>query len=223
MDRINRAALLVVLGVALLTNGVWLYPNEVSDEERFVYETRETVNPLTHGLANCDFYPLYSQRCAVANYLADGNTIRYNISGDGSAVADRFEADYRYVEVYGNDWYRPTHSVENGSVVLGLEPVTRERALSNISDEWQDVRPFVRRAVENGTATTTDVYAGDPSSEIYVERNGSFYTVHYVGTERVPTGWGWKEPPGWVIVLLRTGGWVGGLTVLVGAGRVSAE
>jgi hypothetical protein len=56
----------------------------------------------------------------------------------------------------------------------------------------------------------------------YVDRNGTVYCVSVAEMQRTPVGCGWKTPPGWVVDLLRLTGWLGGATLLVGAGRASA-
>jgi hypothetical protein len=198
-------------------------PGGVGHETVAVYEARETREPRTDEVASCDFYPLQSRDCAVANYLAEGNTIRYDVAADGATANDDLALSYDYVQTYGNDWYRPASLTENETLVLGLEPVTRERVLSDLSEEWDEARPVVRRAVENGTARTTDIHEPDPRTTYYVERDDEFYTIRLVGEESVPTGWGWKAPPDWLVDLLRIGGWLDGVATLVTAGRVGFE
>jgi hypothetical protein len=223
MDRERHAALLVLLGALLLSNGAWAYPDGVSYADRYAYEAERTADPETDAVADCDFYPLHSRACAVANRLADGEEIRYDAAADGTGIETPLPAGYDYVQTYGNDYYRPTERIENGTVVLGLEPVARERVLRSVAENYSEVRPVVRRAVDEGRTTVT-LPGGTPArNRQFVERDGAFYTVRASRTGRVPTGWGWREPPRIVVEAIRLTGWIGGAALLVRAGQVSAR
>jgi hypothetical protein len=223
MDRERYAALLVVVGLLFLSNGAWAYPDGVSYADRYVYEAERTAEPEAGSIANCDFYPLSSRGCAVENYLADGNEIRYDAAADGVGVETPLSAGHDYVQVYGNDYYRPTERVENETAVVGLEPVSRERVLRSLAENYSEVRPVVRRAVREGNATATLSDDTPTRNRWYVERDGAFYTVRAHRTGRVPTGWGWTDPPQVVVEALRLAGWIGGVALLVRAGQVSVE
>jgi hypothetical protein len=232
MDRGTRAALLVVAGLVLLANGAWLYPGDVTYDHRYTVTTTDRADlDVTPRVAACDLRPLGSRTCVVANHLADGGVLRYTperpdaLADDGEGTGDEDDTGwltsrFDYVVTYGQAYHRPTARVVNGTVRLRLDRVSRERVLRAVSADVDAVPPYVATAVREGE--TTHVTASRLEGRSYlVESAEGFHTVRVRPSGRVPAGWGWRAPPGWVVDLLRLAGWLGGAGLLVRAGRVA--
>lgn len=217
----KRMALLIVVGVLLLGNGAWLYPQEVSHETRYTYEAEQQDYPPLRGtheaeIRHCGAETPSSPDCAVAHYLADGNVIATDggpASWNLTAVPeDFFDAPRTYYDLESGT-YRGNATVEDGKLVLRFESVSRATLKRAVAENYSEVPDAVRRAVDDGRATSKwDI---DPH---YVERNGTYYEVRMTGWEHVPTGWGWTDPPLRVVHTLRWGGYLLGLAAVWYAG-----
>jgi hypothetical protein len=233
MNRQNwRGFVLLLVGVALLANPLYLYPENVSYETDVTFEAQQIDEIPQHGRLGMDlrygsletnihWCPGTGRECAIAEALADGQTLTYDIPShhDPSDDDEPLHADYDYVRLTdGQDsFYRPTQTVENGSVVLSLEQVDEETVMQAAAEEYHSGRPL-HAAVENGTTTVVEdeVYRDGP---ILVERNGTYYVVRAVESDRHPTGWGWKEPSRIVIEGMRLAAWIGGIGLIWRAGE----
>lgn len=223
MDRGTYAALLVLVGLVLLANGAWAYPNEVSYETVGTYEAEPTDRLPAQSYSLVDYHDCrrhHTRACAHARHVAADGPVRVDAVHPNESLHG-----LDYVTLNDGGHYRTTERVENGTVVLDLERVDREQLQAALADD--DGYRFIERAVENGSSAvrepSEEFYDRDYPSRTYLEQDGTVYRVELVETERRATGWGWREPPGWVVNLLRLSGWIGGVVLLVRAGQVSVE
>ncbi|WP_255198302.1 hypothetical protein [Halorarius litoreus] len=226
MDRENYAALLVLAGLVLLANGAWAYPNEVSYDYTVTYEAEQTDlvpddewGRTAAGLDYKDCERSTTRLCVFSTYVADEGPVRV----DSEAEPPLYGHDY--LTLSDNRHYRTVERVENGSLVVDLEPVDRERLRRLLAVNYSETHGVVRSALDNGTATRT-VPLDDREylpERTYVDRNGTVYEVAVVESHREPTGWGWKAPSEQVVDVIRLSGWLGGVALLVRAGQVSVE
>lgn len=224
MNRQNRRGLvLLLLGVALLANPLYLYPENVSHETDVTFEARQTDEIPRHGRLQTDirWCPGDGRNCAIAEAFADGRTLRYDVPPhrDPGDYDEPFPAEYDYVYLTGPEggYYRPTQTVEDGSVVLSVEPVERAAVMRAAAEEYESGRPL-HGAVENGTTTVVEdeVYW---DGSLLVERNGTYYEVRAVESDRHPTGWGWKDPSRIVVEAMRLAAWIAGVALVWRAGE----
>lgn len=201
-----------------------MYPNGVSYDYTATYEAEQTDlipseawGRTAAGLDYTDCGRSTTRLCAFSTYVADEGAVRVDTGAEPPLYG------HDYVTLTDDRHYRTTERVENGSLVVGLEPVDRERLRLLLAVNYSDTHGVVRSAVENGTATRSvplDEREYLPE-RTYVDRNGTVYEVAIVESHWTPTGWGWKAPSQPVVDLLRLSGWLAGVALLVQAGRVS--
>ncbi|MFC7141031.1 hypothetical protein ACFQMA_14500 [Halosimplex aquaticum] len=199
-----RVALLAVLGVVLVAGTPLTVPAEDTTERVYTYEAETAGEPDSSQLAECGWHPMRSHECAVARYLADGNTIALDAE---TGVSRHFGAEYEFVDV-PEGYYRPVSTVENHTVVLGMEPVsfeTVQRELASDADEW----PAAVSAIENGTGTTTEKLP-----RTYLEHDGEFYQLRLHETADRETNPLKRILPDWSVGPVRSLGYLGGFAAL---------
>lgn len=217
----RRIALTLLVGVLLLANGAWLYPEEVSYETRYEYRAEQRSYPPFGGtteaeIRHCGAETPQSPTCTVAHYLADGNVIGTDggpASWNLTAVPDDYFDDERTYYDMESGIYRGNATIEDGELVLRFVEVSPETLRRATAENYSAVPDAVQRAVDEGTAT-----AKWEIGTHYVRRNDTYYRVRWVGIDRSPTGWGWKEPSRRVVAALRWGGWLAGLAAVWYAG-----
>lgn len=223
----TRAALLVVAGLLFLANGAWLYPTGPERSYRYTatYEA-ESIDRVPDpswgetatGVEYHDCAESVDRPCALSEYVASEGPVRVD------AVADPPLYGPDYVTLTNGRHYQTVARLDAGRLVVDLAPIPSDQLARRLAVNYSDARSVVGAAVANGTTTRTVPpadrdYLPGPT---YVDRNGTVYYVSVAETQQTPVGWGWKTPPGWVVDLLRLTGWLGGATLLVGAGRASA-
>ncbi|ELZ87292.1 hypothetical protein C453_03039 [Haloferax elongans ATCC BAA-1513] len=223
MNRQNRRALVCLLvGVALLANPLYVYPESVSYETTLTYEAEATNEIPEYGHHDIDIRWCPGGRdCAVASALASGQTLRVDLP-TGSTAEEYDEPlahDYDYVRLAEGDarFYRLVERFDDGSLVLTVEPVADEAMRKAAAEESEDVPEYVQSAIETGSATVTESEAREHTW--FVEHDGQYYEVRNTGQTRTPTGWGWKAPPDIVVEAMRLTGWIGGIALVWRAGE----
>lgn len=219
----RRALLLFVLGVALLANPLYLYPDDVSYESVYTYEAMPTdrVPDQTHhgvDVLDCDWHPIRAQRCVVARAMARGDRVELPLWDDEPVTAE-LHTEYDYVET-PEGYFRPNLTVQNGTVVLSLESVSRATVVRAAAEPLDGTPGYVRRAGRNGTATVGGDALVEPR-RFFVRHEGRYYLVEWTDRERRPTGWGWKTPSDAAIDGMRLLAWLGGVALLFRAGEWS--
>ncbi|WP_436925454.1 hypothetical protein [Halosimplex amylolyticum] len=201
---LRRVALLAILGVVLVAGTPLAVPAADTTERVYTYEAETAGEPDHPEFADCDWHPLQSRNCAVARYLADGDTITLDTE---TGVSDPLGEEYEFVAV-PDGYYRPVSTVENHTVVVGLEPVsfeTVQRELATDADEW----PAAVSAIEDGTGTTTEKLP-----RTYLEHDGEFYQLRPRAVDDRETNPLKRVLPGWSVGPIRSLGYLGGLAAL---------
>ena len=222
----RRATVLVVLGVTLLANPLYLYPENVSYEETVTFEAESaTYVPNHHDdldarIRSCAWHPMRSWECAILRDLARGDRVELPLDADQTVSRDLF-GSLDYVRT-ADGYFRPNHTVTKGTLVLTLEPVGEATVKRAAAENLSDVPSVVRRAVVDGSASVAEPADWVAErSRYYVRDGGAYYTVEVTNTERRPTGWGWKEPPRIAVEAMRLTAWIGGIVALWRAGEWS--
>lgn len=192
---LRTAALLAVLGVAALTNPLWLFPSE--GQTQYTYERTEiTVENGTLYYEGADVVPssarygaaLNGVGCQWQDGLGRACAFDYHILDDGSVTVEAAVPQERsgtadFVELNGSYYHRNTTGAENGTT-YSLEPREPRAVLSELArnvtglDDPGDGRPAL-----------TAVYTGDPvtsferpdpdggaTGEVFLD-NGTYYTA----------------------------------------------
>lgn len=221
MNRQNwRGFVFLLLGVALLANPLYLYPDGVSSETTYTYEA-STVDSLPHTthtdyhFKSCEWNPLQSAECAVVNDMARGDPVELRLDPDRGVDSEFWSFDY--VRADGR-YFEPNATLDGRELTLSLDPVSAETVKRNLSRDFDEVPHHAQEAVRNGTSTVTedDVYEARTH---YVRYEGRYYVVTPAESERRPTGWGWKEPSDISIDAMRLAAWIGGVALVWRAGE----
>lgn len=227
MGAARSSLALAFLGVLLLANGAYVYPDSVSYEQEY-RAVAEPIDEEAWPTGQFDVTTIHecaggidSEDCAQTRYLARVGQIRVEEPGDvygpvlneSEQLPEFFYVDERY--------YQRTAHLQNGSLVLAMEPVDRRQVLSTTARNVSEVREVYRHAVDNGSVTTTEELH---RNEFIVQDGDRFHRVWSKGPIRgEATGWGWKEPGQDVIQMLRLFGWIGGIALLWYAGYRFAD
>ncbi|SFR33387.1 hypothetical protein [Halogeometricum limi] len=219
----RRALLFAVLGVLLLGNHVYAYPDGVSSEERITYEATEADGVpdaeyvrTTVDVRRCSWTPIRSRTCAFERSLDDGGALRVPVGDEPTRETYAAHDFVRTPEGY----FRPNTTLEDGALVLRLDPVSESTVRDALATEFDRAPEYVQTAIREGTVTVNedDVYE---ESRFYVVRDGTYYLVEPTANEYVVTGWGWRDPPHIAVEAIRLGGWIAGVALLVRAGEWS--
>lgn len=220
MEPRDRALLLFALGLLLVLNPVYLYPGGVPYEETNTYRA-ERVDSLEVAIDHGGIYPsrvldcsdgILYRECVLAHQVGYDGTWRVDA---GAAVHLEDDdhglyADYEYV-LFSEGVARPNATVENGSVVLTLEASNETAVMAEYAADFEDLPEVGKRAIRDGSATTTRRFHRPDTPEPvvsearrFVDDGGTFYVI-----ERVPRG---VSPvlPRWLFDGLRFGGVLGG-------------
>lgn len=209
VSRPTRIVLAVALGTLLLVNPAFGLPGEKT--QTYTYTAEPVENPLS-AMETVNFdrgvQPCWaaSRSCLFEKRAAD-EPIRVDAAAGTSSVSSQ----YRFLHFDGQ-FYRPTTHIENGTYVLGLEPVSKRTVLAGIAYHDEDrLTDIARRAVANRSVNVT-VPADQrlPLTESrLVERGGNYYVISFALTsEHNPL------TSTWWFGLLRAGGVLLGLLSL---------
>jgi hypothetical protein len=232
--RYRRAFLCGLLGVTLLANPLYLYPEGVSYETTYTYEAAPIDylpydSQTTTEFKSCGWNPLQSAECAFVEEMADGDAVEVRLDADRGVDDEFWSYDYvrangRYYEpnatLEENDTLEGDETGESRTLTLSLEPVSEETVKRAMSEDLDGVPRYAREALRNGSVNVTEEHVGEPD-RFYVRHEGRYYVVEPVTSERVPTGWGYKEPSDVQIDAMRLGGWIAGIALIWRAGEWS--
>jgi len=194
VDR-RRLLVLAVVGLALVTNSVWLLPNEgeiaytyersavtVEDGE-ITYDGREQFSRFNHLAAvDCEAADPGGRTCAFEAYLAAAGPV--NVSKAGFAHLEGGTEEY--VALADGYYLRTRESVDDETLAYDVEPVTAETVLTDTSQRPRTSgERFLGERVATGETVTTlaSPEAVRGVGEMY-EVDGSYYVV--VVAEREP-------------------------------------
>lgn len=224
----DRYLLLFALGLVLVLNPVYLFPNGVPHEEEITYQAHqvETVEDVHRNLPT--FAILYCtelithRECIQARQIGYGG--RRSVENDTRVALEDDETGlyfaYDYVR-FGQGYAEPNASLNNGTLILSLTPVSQEHVLSEYAFPFGSLPPLGKRAIRNGTASTTrrftdfddvDRFVIDEEQRV-VNRSGTFYRVDL--EKKVSN----RQFPPWILGVVRIGGVIGGATLAFVASR----
>ncbi|WP_224335992.1 hypothetical protein [Haloprofundus halobius] len=182
----TKTTLLLLFGIGLLLNPVYLYPNNLDGTEPVVtYEVEpvenesraESVVAFSEQTLTCGT----ERACALEREVAERGSIEYNHS-----VAEREEAHldptqqrwarYNLVAIDGQ-FYAPEVRQDGERTMLTHRELSTMEALDHIAVPSNETSPEVRRAVETGSVTVVDhripeFERGDP-----IAHEGEVYAV----------------------------------------------
>ncbi|WP_327052493.1 hypothetical protein [Halomicrococcus gelatinilyticus] len=231
VSRYDRALLAMGLGVLLLTSSVLAFPDGGPSERTYAFDvdrvdghdlTREVLDYGSSGreprtVLRCHRGATdrlcHFERALVRNDTATetAETTASDESTDGSTTAATtaagnqtlLDAPYRYVYFPETGFYELRAHVENGSVDASLAPVATTAVADEIATPYDAAPAVVRRAVEEGNATTTVRTRGQPPAygsprdaydeyrSALVQRGEQYYVVDSnERTRRAVTRWG---------------------------------
>ncbi|WP_415379409.1 hypothetical protein [Halosimplex sp. TS25] len=200
----RRVTLLAILGVALLAGAPLAVPAGDTTERVYTYEAETAGEPDSSQFAQCGWHPMQSRECAIARHLTDGNTITF---GSETGVSERLASEHEFVAV-PDGYYRPVSTVENHTVVLGMERVSFETVQHELATDAAEF-PAAVNAIENGTGTTTDKLP-----RTYLEHDGEFYQLRQRSVDDRETNPLKRVLPGWSVGAVRSLGYLGGFATL---------
>lgn len=198
VSRRAQAALLVVVGLLLVTNSIWLFPN--AGQTEYTYERSEiTVENGTITYDGVDNHRFYRRNelpdvgcqwtdregeraCAFDEYLSENPPVTVSKHMSLGRITPDF------VEVDG-DYYRRIHRPNDSNVTHDVTRVPPRSVLTasaaDVSGHSVPDRGTVPLeyyiAVSGETVTSFEALERDDLGRIYLQ-NGTFYTV--VGTDR---------------------------------------
>ena len=223
MDSRTKFLLLFIVGVALVLNPVYLYPEGVPTVEKKTFEVAETN--VTTPITNDDILECTGD----INYRACVQALRIGYNGS-EAITDlpaelgiTGEMYYSWDFVRFEEGYaRPTAaSTEDDTVVIGFEPVDTETVIAEAATPYDVAPKVIQETVQGGTATLqtqyTDYDERDPALEAntwVVNRNGSFYHVSLSGRSESYLFPAWLLSP-----LVRLAAFIGGIVLAFEAAR----
>ncbi|MGB9957130.1 hypothetical protein ACOZ4B_12170 [Haloferax prahovense] len=221
MNRENRLAVVfLLLGVALLANPLYLYPDGVSYEKTYTYEA-SAVDYLPHTsdafyrVKSCGWNPLQSAECAAIIDMARGDPVELELDPDRGVDPEFWSFDY--VRADGR-YFEPNATLDGRTLTLSLHPVSTETVKRTLAEDLDESPRYVREAIRDGSSTVTESELYEPETH-YVAFEGRYYVVEPVESERVPTGWGWKAPSDAAIEAMRLAAWIGGVACVWRAGE----
>ena len=194
-------ALLVVVGLLLVTNSLWLFPDD--GETEYTYERVEigvedeqlsydrpgrylSGNDLNR--VDCTLTP-DSRLCAFDRYILENGPVTVSNDYDIRTRAPT------YTLVDGAYYERVAEETDGeASYTLALDPVRPEELLSAIATDvsqideddrnFDDIPLEYQIAVTGGSVTTTTHLEADSVGEVF-RRNDTYYTVVATGHEQI--------------------------------------
>jgi hypothetical protein len=142
----------------LLANGAYLWPGNVSHEDEYRATAQEDDYPTgrlgTTTIEDCR--GVYTEACALDHYHARVGSVRFDDPGqfDGD-VLNESEQLPKFV-LLDDGYYRRTATMDDETLVLSMEPVSRAHVYRVAGENVSEVDPVFRRAVEIGAATTDE-------------------------------------------------------------------
>lgn len=195
---------LVAIGVVLVLNPVYLYPNGVPHEQtyRLQGERPDDLGAILSAgdrggsILDCpsESAPFESRSCVFESLVTPNQSLLLpnRTLADSHSDDDRLQYPFDFVRLQSG-FYEPQAREENGSVALSLEPVTVEAVAERLHHtSYREAPESVQRAIDTGNATTTvrfppgESYGNDRTDRLdeyvgtvgkVVVKNGTYYHV----------------------------------------------
>ena len=154
----DRGLLVVAIGVVLLLNPVYFYPNGGPETTTYRIEAE-----LVDGQPTVSEYNDHGGSILKCTGFVDDRTCLFerHVGPNGTFVVDNrsslyrsdgefwVSTDYQYV-FFGPGYYEPRVNVSNGTVVVSLERVNRTTVAREIALQYRNAPEVVQNAVDKG-------------------------------------------------------------------------
>ncbi|AFZ73828.1 hypothetical protein [Natronobacterium gregoryi] len=182
-----------LLGVGLLLNPLYLYPDGGGAPERTYHVTQvenETMAQQALGLSEDVLDCPGGRSCALERDVLENGSVETD-----AFVYESNEASYSVVRIEGETYVPESHLEENGTV-LTLENVTPLEAVERAAVSTEQRSELVRETVETGSITVYGEQIGSFERNEILEHDGDYYYRH--GLEW--SGGHWTADPSLVTV-----------------------
>ena len=155
----RRAAMLVLLGLTLLANATVVHALDIGGAR---YEYRAGPLDTGEGALYTEIVPDHfdgvdclrgdedERLCAIEAWLLEERGVNGTVTVQLSGSSGVNDEEYAYL---GEFYRRIYHSdLDNGTTTIGLERVTRERALDDLAVDRDSLSDPAKRALEDGPA-----------------------------------------------------------------------
>jgi hypothetical protein len=218
----RRQAVLFGLGIRLVLNPLYVFPQGVPTVERAEFSAEVVDRPPElvgqvppNAILECDS-PTRQRECIQARAVGYNGSKRFpetdvSLHDDGSGLHYAWD----YVK-FDAGFAKPNETVDTGTLVLTFEPRTRQQVMDEYATDFEDVSPLVKRTIRQGSANASQQYyrlsEQEPfvdDLEKFVERNGTYYHIQTTSLHRSPRFPRWLGAP-----LINFVGLVGGVALL---------
>lgn len=175
MSNMNRPYWLIILallGIALVANPLYLYPDggghyEATYEVERINdkETATTALQASEQVLHCPG----ERPCALEEEILDAGSVEYDL--------DHQEGDQRWYRVIwmDGDTYAPSETYDDETIVFTLEEVERMEAVERVAVPATERSEEVREAVETGSVTVYGEQVEDFEQHMIIEHDGEYY------------------------------------------------
>lgn len=219
----NRALLGFLLGILLVLNPVFVFPQGLPAEKTFEYRaepierqgmTDDALRSRGVDVVNCDRSPA-QRTCVYAARVGYGGERRIENASVADLPDDRngLSTHYEYVR-FEEGLARPNATLENGALVLSFDPVSADAVLRRRAVAFETLPSVGAEAIRTGSAQVTQRYhdydeidSAVPEFQRLVTYEGDVYLIRRYPKERSTV------VPSWLYWTIRMGGVVGGAAI----------
>lgn len=219
----DRALLGFLLGLLLVLNPVFVFPQGLPAEKTFEYRATplerqgmadDALRSRGVDVVDCDRSPA-QRTCVYAGRVGYNGERRIENATVSRLPDDRngLYTHYEYVR-FEEGLARPNATLENGSLVLSFDPVATDAVLRRHAVAFETLPPVGREAVTTGRVRVTQRYHDydeiDPAVSEFqrlVTYEGDVYLIRRYPKERSTV------VPSWLYWTIRIGGVVGGAAI----------
>ncbi|QCJ48328.1 hypothetical protein [Haloprofundus sp. MHR1] len=214
VSRSTKTTLLLIFGIGLLLNPVYLYPNNLDGTGTVVtYEVEPVENEtVAESLVYISEQTLTcgtERACALEREVAEQGSLEYNHTVQERLPGwDPFSLSYARYTLVAIDgrFYAPEVREDGERTILTHRELSTMEALDQIAVPNDETSPEVRRAVETGSVTVVDHRIPEFERRDPIAHDGEVYAV---------TGRSYSSGPPEKVLVWRA------LFVLVGVGCVA--
>lgn len=171
MVRRIEIAFVVCLGIGLLLNPVYLYPDGGGPKRTYEAIELSDAQVASTELANADEVLICPgpRACALETRIVTEGSVEFGGPVDGDRAYDAVRIE--------DQWYLPRAEMDGNTTTLSLQPVTVMEATAAVAEPIDQHGDAVHRAVDGGTVTTYGERV--PAFERYavMEADGDYYIL----------------------------------------------
>lgn len=169
----HRVAIVVgLLGVALLLNPIYLYPNGGGDvATTYTLQQIESEEEAVQALSSAPTVLTCpgARACRLEENVQERETVEYSSRVEGASR-------YDVVRIESN-WYRPENDVSGESTTLTLQSVDVFEAVEQAAIPATETIPEVREGIESGSVTVYSTTVPSFERDAIVAQGGEHYFV----------------------------------------------